>query len=265
MDDSRVTAWHPTVPGVTEVLHARFTDHAYPPHSHDSWTLLLVDSGTVRYELGRARHATTTSSVTLLPPDVSHDGRAATGEGFRKRVAYLDRHLIEPGLLGSAVDDPTINDGALRGRVSLLHDALATRSDDLQAESRLAFVVERLRSHLARSASAPEGERGAGVAVALRELLDDRLVEGLSLAAAAGLLHSHPAHLVRAFGARFGVPPHVYVTGRRVELARRHLLDGMPAAEAAARAGFYDQSHLTRHFKRLHGVTPAAFAAGRAA
>ena len=61
------------------------------------------------------------------------------------------------------------------------------------------------------------------------------------------------------------MPPHVYVTGRRVELARRLLLDGVPAAEAATRAGFYDQSHLTRHFKRLHGVTPVAFGAGRAA
>jgi AraC-like DNA-binding protein len=265
MDDSRVTAWHPRVPGVTEVLHARFTDHAYPMHSHDSWTLLIVDSGTVRYELGRAAHATTTTSVTLLPPDVSHDGRAATEAGFRKRVVYLDREIIGADLLGSAVDSPAIADTVLHDRVARMHDALATRTDDLEAESRLAFVTERLRRHLRGSGSAPEGERGARVAVALRELLDERLVEGLSLEAAAGILHSHPTHLVRAFGAQFGVPPHLYVTGRRVELARRYLLDGMPAAEAATRAGFYDQSHLTRHFKRMHGVTPVAFAAGRAA
>ncbi|CAN5274920.1 hypothetical protein BH09ACT5_BH09ACT5_12500 [soil metagenome] len=90
-------------------------------------------------------------------------------------------------------------------------------------------------------------------------------MEGLSLEAAAGILHSHPTHLVRAFGAHFGVPPHLYVTGRRVELARRYLLDGIPAADAAARAGFYDQSHLSRHFKRMHGVTPAVFASRRAA
>lgn len=265
MDGSRVTAWHPRVPGVAEVLHARFTDHAYPMHSHDSWTLLIVDSGTVRYELGRAAHATTTASVTLLPPDVSHDGRAATEAGFRKRVVYLDRGVIDAGLLGSAVDSPAFPDHALHRRVVLLHDALATRADDLEAESRLAFVTERLRQHLSGTASAAEGERGARVAVALRELLDARLVEGLSLEAAAGMLHSHPTHLVRAFGAEFGVPPHLYVTSRRVELARRHLLDGMPAAEAATRSGFYDQSHLSRHFKRLLGVTPGAFAAGRAA
>lgn len=265
MDDARVTAWRPAVPGVTEVLHARFTDHAYPPHSHDAWTLLIVDAGTVRYDLGGTQHATTRSSVTLLPPDVSHDGRAATDSGFRKRVVYLERGVIGGELLGGAVDAPAFHDRALHERVALLHDSLATRTDDLEAESRLAFVTERLRSHLRRSAVAPEGARGPRVATALRDLLDSRLPEGVSLESAAGVLHSHPTHLVRAFSAEFGVPPHVYLTARRVELARRHLLDGVPAAEAATRAGFYDQSHLSRHFKRILGVTPVAFAAGRAA
>ncbi|CAN5274800.1 hypothetical protein BH09ACT5_BH09ACT5_12490 [soil metagenome] len=134
-----MTAWHPRVPGVAEALHARFTDHAYPPHSHDSWTLLIVDSGTVRYELGRAERTTTTTSVTLLPPDVSHDGRAATDEGFHKRVLYLERDLMGADLIGRAVDRPTIIDDALHERVARMHDALATRTDDLEAESRLAF------------------------------------------------------------------------------------------------------------------------------
>jgi len=145
MDDARVTAWHPAVPGIAEVLHARFTDHAYPMHSHDNWTLLIVDSGTVRYDLGGEPHATTTTSITLLPPDVSHDGRAATDAGFRKRVAYLDRDVIGNELVGSAVDSPGIADLALHDRVARMHDALATRTDDLEAESRLAFIVERLR------------------------------------------------------------------------------------------------------------------------
>jgi len=56
------------------------------------------------------------------------------------------------------------------------------------------------------------------------------------------------------------MPPHRYLTGRRVDLARRYLLDGRPAAEVATLAGFYDQSHLNRHFKKVLGVTPTSFA-----
>ena len=79
------------------------------------------------------------------------------------------------------------------------------------------------------------------------------------------MLHAHPTHLVRAFSAEFGLPPHRYLTGRRVDLARRLVLGGMPAAEVAGVAGFHDQSHLTRHFRRVTGTTPGRFAtSGRA-
>ena len=49
-------AWRPDVPGVAEVFHARFTDHAYPAHTHDTWTLLIVDDGMVTFDLHRRLH-----------------------------------------------------------------------------------------------------------------------------------------------------------------------------------------------------------------
>ncbi|MEV4496401.1 AraC family transcriptional regulator [Micromonospora arborensis] len=98
-----------------------------------------------------------------------------------------------------------------------------------------------------------------GLAVRLRELLDARTVEGVTLGEAAELLHAHPTHLVRTFTRVHGLPPHSYLTGRRVELARRLLLAGQRPAEAAASAGFFDQAHLTRHFRRHLGVSPARY------
>ncbi|MEV6212961.1 helix-turn-helix transcriptional regulator, partial [Kitasatospora sp. NPDC051914] len=67
-------------------------------------------------------------------------------------------------------------------------------------------------------------------------------------------------HLVRAFSAAFGIAPHQYVMSRRVDLARRLLLGGRPPGEVATADGFYDQSHLTRHFKRVLGTTPGRYA-----
>lgn len=85
------------------------------------------------------------------------------------------------------------------------------------------------------------------------------MVEGITLDQAAGELDRHPTHLVRAFRREFGMPPHQYLTSRRVDQARGLLLSGVPVAEAAVGAGFYDQSHLTRHFKRILGVNPGGF------
>jgi len=48
--------------------------------------------------------------------------------------------------------------------------------------------------------------------------------------------------------------------GRRVDRARALLLDGVPPARVAVECGFHDQPHLTRHFRRQVGTTPAAYA-----
>ncbi|SEL69504.1 AraC-type DNA-binding protein [Streptacidiphilus jiangxiensis] len=251
-----MSAWRPQVPGVTEVFHAHFTEHAYPMHVHDVWTLLIVDSGAVRYDLNRHACGTLHETVSLLPPHVPHNGSPATSEGFRKRVLYVDSSILDPTLIGAAADTPDLSDPLLRTRVGQLHGVLAQRGEELEAESRLAFIGERLRTHLrAREVLVP----GQGVAEQLRELLDARVREGLTLQEAAELVHAHPAHLVRAFTARFGLAPHQYLTSRRVDHARSLLLDGLPPAEAATAAGFYDQAHLGRHFKRVVGVPPGRF------
>jgi len=257
-----VRAWRPAVPGVTEAFHARFTEHAYPSHTHDAWTLLIVDDGAVRYDLDRHEHGALPTSVTLLPPHVAHDGRSALPGGFRKRVVYLDDTALHgPSLTGRAVDRPAFDDPVLRRRIDQLHRALAHPGEELAAQSRLAFITERLAAHLGdERAAAP---RDPGLAHRLRDLLDARFPEGLGLDEAARLLHAHPTHLVRAFGAEFGLPPHRYLTGRRVDLARRLVLGGMPPAEVATAAGFHDQPHLTRHFRRVTGTTPGRFTAAR--
>ncbi|MGW2648576.1 AraC family transcriptional regulator [Streptomyces sp. NPDC001393] len=258
-DQPEVSAWRPRVPGVVEVFHAHFTEYAYPMHVHDAWTLLIVDDGAVRYDLDRHEHGTPHDTVTLLPPHVPHNGSPATPDGFRKRVVYLDSSRLGEDLIGPAVDTPDLRDPVLRRRVGQLHSALARPGDELEAESRLVLVGERLHGHLRRRTDAPAHRPDPALARSLRELLDARVVEGVSLAQAARLLHAHPAHLVRAFSGAYGIAPHQYLMSRRVGRARRLLLDGLVPGEVAPATGFCDQAHLTRHFKKLVGVTPGRY------
>lgn len=250
----------PDVPGIAEVFHARFTDHAYPVHAHETWTLLVVDQGAVRYDLDRREHGAVRSAVTLLPPHVAHTGRAATSHGFRKRVLYLDPDVLDPALAAAAVAAPSLVDALLRTRVSQLHETLQAPGGELAAESRLALIGDRIRAHLGAEPTPTGPDRLAGD---LRDLLDAHLVEGITLHAAGTALHAHPASLVRHFTRAFGLPPHRYLIGRRVEAARRRLLAGEPAAQVAAAVGFHDQAHLHRHFTRIVGATPRAFTRSR--
>jgi AraC-like DNA-binding protein len=201
--------------------------------------------------------------VTVLPPYVAHDGRAATTAGYRKRVLYLDTSVLDESLIGHAVDSPIVEDRELRASLDGLHRSLTFPDDTLAAETQLALVAERLRNHLTRRIEAAATlHAGSDLADQLRALLDDRLGERVTLASAGAELHAAPAHLVRTFHHAFGLPPHAYLLGRRIEAARHLLLAGEPIAQVAASVGFVDQSHLTRHFKRHVGTTPARYAAG---
>ncbi|WDT56477.1 helix-turn-helix domain-containing protein [Streptomyces sp. G7(2002)] len=270
-----ISAWRPTVPGIAEVFHAHFTEHAYPSHTHDTWALMILNDGAVDFACDRHRHgAAGSGTVVLLPPGVAHDGRTVTAAGFRKRVLYLDATVLPEELTGRAVDGPVFGDELLRHRIHQLHTSLGHRDEGhtaavhtgeaFEAESRLSFIRERLLFHLAAlQPPRTPGREANRLAAALRDLLDSRLPTGISLQEAAAVLHAHPTHLIRCFKQTYGLPPHTYLTGKRIERARGLLLDGRRPAEVAATVGFHDQAHLHRHFTRHVGTTPSRYAATR--
>ncbi len=262
---SRVRAWRPPVPGIAEVFHARIADYAYPRHCHDTWTVLIVDAGAIRYDLDSRRCGAAGSTVAVLPPGVIHDGRPADGAaGFCKRNLYLDPDFLPATLVGAAVDRTGLDDPELRAALADLHVRLAAGHGPLDGEARLALIGERIAAHLAPRTTAALRPPEHAVADRLRQLLDAHLTESFTLRAAAAELDRSVPHLVRSFTRAFAVSPHAYVIGRRIELARGRLLAGARPADVAAELGFVDQAHLTRHFRRHVSTTPGRYARSRA-
>src|SRR6266545_2630896 len=141
-----------------------------------------------------------------------------------------------------------------------LHHALVEPDDALEAEARLATVGERLRAHLGERPDDAWDRHPGRLASDLRDLLEVRLFDRTTLAEAGRTLGVSPSHLVRCFTGTFGIAPHQYVTARRIDAARKRLLDGEPIALVAAGVGFYDQAHFSRQFKRHVGTPPGRYA-----
>src|SRR5204863_1166217 len=135
-------------------------------------------------------HAAGGPGVWILPPHIVHDGRPATADGFQKRVLYLEPAVVGETLIGASVDHPALTDPRLRPTVSRLHEALACIDDRLEAETRLAFVVEAVRASL----GAPTNPTFVPPSLAehLRDWLDARPFASVTIAQAAADLHASP-------------------------------------------------------------------------
>ncbi|MEW6665176.1 MAG: helix-turn-helix domain-containing protein [Thermodesulfobacteriota bacterium] len=66
-------------------------------------------------------------------------------------------------------------------------------------------------------------------------------------------------HLLRSFRAVVGLPPHAYLIQRRIDYARSHLSRRLPIVQVGLETGFTDQSHFTRWFKKIVGITPGQY------
>ncbi|MET7464048.1 helix-turn-helix domain-containing protein [Nonomuraea sp. NPDC005501] len=133
----------------------------------------------------------------------------------------------------------------------------AERGQRLAADSLLRVLLARLiGAYGNRRSPARAAEAGSGAAARAREMLHASWTDPpdlQELPAAAGIT---PFALLRSFRRAYGLPPHAYVVQLRVRQARKLLEGGMPPAQTAVATGFCDQSHLSRHFRRIVGATP---------
>jgi AraC-like DNA-binding protein len=95
-----------------------------------------------------------------------------------------------------------------------------------------------------------------------RDIPQTRFSETVTLSELAAASHLSRFHLVRSFTQRVGLPPHAYQIHVRIERARELLRKGMHSGQVAPLVGFSDQSHFTRHFKKIMRVTPSKYARG---
>jgi len=215
---------------------------------------------------GRAQWSSAPGSISVKVPGEVTIERAREG-GLAFQVV-----LFEPALLDEAravLERPivaprmhAIDPGHRRAQpLMALHRSLLDEDAPLALEAAVCDALHALVDLVCAPKGTEPGRRSrlsAPVARA-RAMLDEAITETVGLDALAAHARLDKFRLCRAFREQLGLPPHAYVTHRRIALAQGLLARGVPQAEVAVRVGFYDQSLLHRHFKRILGLTPGAF------
>lgn len=232
----------------------------------DRYATALHFAGASEWSIRGARFTSGPGTLDLKVPDEVFTEHARHG-ARRFQVVLFDAALVDEAraALGGRVVAPRENafsaDDPCVAPLTALHVALSR--EDASREALEGACCEALRALCERTADRPEpprSKRAWSAAVGrARALLDARFTETVSLDELAAHARLDKFRLCRAFRDEVGLPPHAYVTHRRVALAGVLLAKGVAQAEVAARVGLYDQSQLHRHFKRIAGVTPGAF------
>ena len=250
------------------LLKARFRRHRYDLHTHPTYVVALVTGGCERVRVGRRNAVAPASAVILVNPEECHDGEAGCAEGWAYRTFYpsvalmaeVAEELSRPGIplfQHTVATDPT-----LAGSLRQAHQDGET-GDIEAAETSMLLALRRLI--LGHADSRPPGQRrapeGAARRVALcRELIESDPAARHDLARLATVTGVGRFQVIRDFRQVTGVTPAAFIRDRRVRLAERLIRAGETLAGAATAAGFADQSHLSRAFKRAHGFTPGSLA-----
>ncbi|MFB7242622.1 helix-turn-helix domain-containing protein [Streptomyces populi] len=247
-----------------DLLTARFDRHRYAPHAHDEFTIGVSVGGSelIGYRGGHLR--TGPGSIVVLAPGEMHTGGPAACEGYAYRALYAEPSLLSEGAVGGLPHfrEGLLDDPELAAALRVAHTELSACPDPLEAESRLPWLLAALtRRHSTARPGRDEVPGAARIADAVRDRLADELQDPPSLAALATDLGLSRYQLLRAFRTTTGIPPYAWLAQHRVNRARRLLESGLRPAEVAALVGFADQAHLTRWFRRVLGVTPAAYRA----
>lgn len=230
-----------------------------PRHEHEYASICFVVSGFYAERARGREHDCRAQSMVVKPAAEPHadvfgrsGGRCLLIEILPGRADTFDhfaRVMAEPAVLRS----PSL--AALGHR---LHRELF-EEDDASSLALEGLTLELLADASRAVVNEARGSEPRWLGRA-RELLHDRLGDSLTLSALASEVAVHPAHLARTFRKRYGCTVGEYVRRLRIERAARELATrGTTISEVALRAGFFDQSHFSRVFRRHTGLTPAEY------
>ena len=241
----------------------------YAKHSHETFSIGVVSSGHCNYLNGRKTERIGSGTVVVMNPGDVHACNPIGADPWCYRMLYIDVAWL------SAIQDDL---GASRRSCFVPFSATASRQPGLFGGLNRLFEIlidpqaEHLRKHSAAvifmmavrqtlaSGTVLTHRRPPSLARAA-EFIRKNCARSLKLEEICAEVDLTASHLIRSFKDVYGLTPHAYQINCRIEFCRSQLRRGWPIADVALAAGFSDQAHLQRIFKRVVAATPGQYRA----
>ena len=262
--------WRATDYHNLELLSATYITHKFSHHYHETYAVGVIECGAYQFYHRGSMERISQGQIVLINPNEVHGGEPVDNVGWKYRMLYPSIHLMQkiaheitgdewtvPHFSKPIVEDPIVSRQLLH-----LHHVLEYSDNRLKRDTAMRIALGSLILRHAENQPVDcctSTERDAVRRV--REYLETYFEANTALDELADIAGLSPFHLVRVFKDETGLPPHTYLTHVRILRAREMLQNNpMSIADVAYATGFTDQSHLTRWFKRIVGVTPGKYA-----
>jgi len=261
-----VEFWRPAeLPGV-EVLRVKHSERHWRWY-HETYSVcsIMTGLGTVEWNYRGRHHSAPAPQMQLYEPGNVHVTNKPLLD-CEFRVLFISRASAQAAAeeLGTSSEPHwkafASGDGRVLRALLGLHAALESSADRLEVDSRYASCVRMLFGEFAEDGIPHAGKPSRTALRRARDFIYTNFAQPIALDELSEVAHVSRFHFVRAFAAEFGLPPHAFQMQVRIHRAQDLLAAGQQSATVAAATGFYDQSHFTRHFKRIVGVSPAHYA-----
>lgn len=247
------------------LLNAKMSDFSYSKHAHEEYSIGVTLKGRQDFFCQNAFHKSPAGGVIVFNPEEVHDGQSGIGEHLEYVMLYvhpeafqpLFQALGQPKLTVPRVKSALLADPALARYVLLLKQMISNHhSSAIESEQVLFNIAHSLLGHSGHAVNTFDfSPRKDSLLIRAKDYIWANLAEDLSIDAIAAAANMSKYHFIRLFNQQFGLTPYQYVINCRVNLARQYIELGFTASHVALDAGFADNSHLNRHFKRVFGIT----------
>ena len=249
-----------------ECFRAANMVHHFRRHSHEGYTIGVIEEGfgDNRYR-GSVFHLAP-GKIVVMNPDEVHTGNVVSERPWSYRMFYINqetfRHMLPEGSVLPFFKGLCFKNDYWFDKIRTLHCLLEIGTDTLEQQTRAIQVLSSFARAHGKTPDPDEPGKEPRAVGRIKDFIDANFQQNVSIDDLVELTQLSRAYLIRSFQRSVGIPPYTYLIQALIKQAKKLLARRVPVAQVAYEMGFADQSHLTRLFKSITGITPKQFAVG---
>ncbi|MGF9976132.1 AraC family transcriptional regulator [Viridibacillus arvi] len=238
----------------------------FPAHFHEYYVIGFIEEGQ-RYLVCKGKeYVINPGDLLLFNPYDTHSCEQIDGKTLDYRCINVKQEIMEKVILGingnkelPSFKQNVLYDSELVSNLRELHLKISQEESEFKKEELFLYLLEELIQSYSDLTFLPQVSETSDEIKKVCEFLEENYTKTITLNDLSELTGWSKYHLLRSFTKQKGISPYCYLETIRVNHAKKLLEQGIEPIEVTFLTGFCDQSHLTKFFKRLVGLTPKQY------